>query len=104
MTSVVRVEPLGVDLEVDEGETLMHAAERLGYRWPTLCHGQAVCTLCVVAFDEEPDAFDPPGPVELAALRLFADRSFYAGKVVRLACQVHVLQDTVVTKRGVRPR
>jgi ferredoxin len=104
MTSVVRVEPLGVDLEVDTGETLMHAAERLGYRWPTLCHGHAVCTMCFIAFDEEPDAFEPAGPAELAALRVVGAQSSSAGKVLRLACQARVRGDTIVTKRGVRVR
>ena len=40
---VVRVEPAGVDIPVDDGETLMAAAVRAGYRWPTVCGGQAQC-------------------------------------------------------------
>src|SRR5690606_33856559 len=35
----VVVEPAGHILDVPHGETLMQAAERAGYRWPTLCHG-----------------------------------------------------------------
>ncbi len=61
-TVVVRVEPLGVSIEVARGETLMAAAERQGYRWPTVCHGQALCTVC---FIEDSDAFEPPGQLEL---------------------------------------
>ena len=35
-------------------------------------------------------------------LELLHGRSFYEGKVVRLACQARVVAPTVVTKRGVR--
>jgi len=99
--STVRVEPLGVDVRVRAGERLMAAAERQGYGWPTLCHGQAACTACWIEVDD-PEAFEPPAPLELKALSLFDGRSFYAGKNIRLACQARPLRDTVVTKRGVR--
>jgi ferredoxin, 2Fe-2S len=97
----VRVEPSGVEVEVGEGQTLMRAAEQAGYRWPTVCHGQAVCTACHIVVDE-PAAFEPPHPLEVAGLELLAGQSFYEGKHVRLACQVRPVKDTVVTKRGVR--
>jgi 2Fe-2S ferredoxin len=97
----VRVEPLGAELRVRTGERLMAAAERLGYRWPTLCHGQAACTTCWVEV-EDPEAFEPPAPLEVKGLSLFDGRSFYAGKNIRLACQARPLRNTVVTKRGVR--
>jgi 2Fe-2S ferredoxin len=101
---VVRVEPLGVDLAVREGETLMHAAQRLGYRWPTMCHGQAACTVCHIVLDGGDDAFEPPRPLERSGLALFTGQTFYDGKVLRLACQARPVTDTTVTKRGVRPR
>lgn len=97
----VRVEPLGAEIPVGEGERLMAAAERQGYAWPTLCHGQAACTACWIEV-EDPDAFEPPAPLEVKALGLFDGRSFYAGKEIRLACQARPRRDTVVTKRGVR--
>ncbi len=100
---VVRVEPSGALIEVRKGETLMAAAERNGYRWPTVCHGQAICTACCIVLEGNVDAFEPPGPVELRGLELFRGRSFYEGKVVRLACQARVAATTVLTKRGVRP-
>ncbi len=99
---VVRVEPTGVSLAVRRGETLMAAAERLGYRWPTICHGQAVCTACHVVLTRDTEAFEPAGPREQAALRLFEGRSYFDGKIVRLACQARPVADTTVTKRGVR--
>jgi ferredoxin, 2Fe-2S len=101
---VVRVEPAGVELEVHRGESLMHAAGRLGYRWPTLCHGQATCTVCAIVVDRDPGAFAAPGAAELEGLQQFAGRTFYDGKVVRLACQAQPVADTVVTKRGVKRR
>lgn len=99
----VRVEPAGIEVEVRRGESLMRAAERLGLRWPTICHGHAECTVCCIVVDEAPDAFAPPAEAELEGLKLFAGRSFYAGKTVRLACQARPVADTVVVKRGVRP-
>ena len=81
----------------------MAAAERQGYRWPTICHGQALCTACCIVLDNNLEAFEPAGPAELQGLELLHGRSYYEGKVVRLACQARVLSATVVTKRGVRP-
>ncbi len=98
----VLIKPSHVQVDVLRGEPLMRAAERLGYHWPTLCHGQAECTVCWIEV-EDADAFDCPGPLELKGLKLFEGRSFYAGKNIRLACQARPVRDTVVTKRGVRP-
>jgi 2Fe-2S ferredoxin len=100
--AVVRVEPSGAVIEVREGESLMAAAERHGYRWPTVCHGEALCTACCIVVDDNSEAFEPPSAVELGGLELLAGRSFYEGKRVRLACQVRLLTDTTVTKRGVK--
>jgi|HubBroStandDraft_6_1064221.scaffolds.fasta_scaffold92359_2 2Fe-2S ferredoxin len=38
---VVRVEPLGVDIDVRPGESIMAAAQRSGYYWPTHCQAMA---------------------------------------------------------------
>ncbi len=97
--AIVRVEPLGVPIEVARGETLMAAAERQGYRWPTICHGQALCTAC---FIEDSGAFEPPEQLELTGLESFVGRSHYKGRALRLACQARPVADTVVFKRGVR--
>src|SRR5271163_2949269 len=35
----VRVEPQGIELAARHGETVMAAAERLGWKWPTIGHG-----------------------------------------------------------------
>ena len=99
---VVRVEPSGASIEVRPGETLMAAAERQGYHWPTICHGQAACTACSIVLGHDPEAYEPAGPLEREGLALLEGRSYYEGKVVRLACQAKVVSSTVVTKRGVR--
>jgi 2Fe-2S ferredoxin len=101
---LVLVEPVGASIEVQPGETLMAAAERHGYRWPTICHGQAICTACAFVLEDSPDAFEPPEPLELKGLQNFAGRTYYRDKSVRLACQARPVSDTVVTKRGVRRR
>jgi ferredoxin, 2Fe-2S len=101
----VRVEPAGVTIDVRPGETLMNAAERQGYRWPTLCHGQALCTACSIVLNEDNcDAFEAPEAIEQSGLALLTGRSFYKGKVVRLACQARPVAETAVIKRGVRKR
>jgi 2Fe-2S ferredoxin len=101
--AVVRVEPLGVSVEVRQGESLMRAAERQGLWWPTLCHGQAECTACWIDASGL-DAFEPASALEESGLRLFEGRTFFDGKDVRLACQARPVRDTVVVKRGVRRR
>ncbi|MGF7237461.1 MAG: 2Fe-2S iron-sulfur cluster-binding protein [Frankia sp.] len=101
---VVHVDPIGVDLELEPGETIIEAAWRLGYRWPTVCHAQATCTVCHVevlagaenltpAGDEEQDALEHrlPGAHRRDLTRL------------RLACRAQATGDVTVRKNGVRP-
>lgn len=97
----VRVLPGNFDLEVRAGETLIEAAWREGYYWPTICHGQGSCLQCFVvvetgwanivpAEDREND--------ELAHIAEFVDGD------VRLACQMRFTGSVVVTRPGVAPR
>ncbi len=101
MSGTVRVEPAGIDFEVADGETLMHAAERLGYRWPTVCHGQAVCVTCFVEVLDGSANLTPPEPLEGTALASSPVVAITAGEV-RLACQARVTGPVTVRKRGVR--
>ncbi|MFJ5263324.1 2Fe-2S iron-sulfur cluster-binding protein [Streptomyces sp. NPDC088387] len=99
---VVRVLPLDLPLAVRPDETLMAAAQRHGYAWPTRCRGQALCTACLFEAYGPEDDFTPPGPAEtqaLETLKAFRDRR--EGRV-RLGCQARPLCDTTVFKRGVR--
>ncbi|MDT3442833.1 2Fe-2S iron-sulfur cluster-binding protein [Pseudofrankia sp. BMG5.37] len=101
---VVHVDPIGADLELEPGETIIEGAWRLGYHWPTVCYGQARCTVCHVevlrgaehltpADDEEQDALEHqlPGAHRRDLTRL------------RLACRARATGDVAVRKNGVRP-
>jgi ferredoxin, 2Fe-2S len=85
------------------GESLMAAATRAGWRWPTVCRGSAICTRCVVTVrPEDVDALSPMEPDERGAL----DRSRWFGRPVpgeRLACQVRVLAPCTVVNERARP-
>ena len=48
----VVVRPSGSTFEAEPGETIMAAALRNGYWWPTTCNGRAECAVCAVVVDE----------------------------------------------------
>ena len=98
----VDVQPGGFVLSVCDGETVMAAAERLGYRWPTLCHGEATCSICGAQVLSGEQNLDAPGEAEQATLELLSPQ-LRAGRQVRLACQARVRGDLTVRKPGVRP-
>ncbi|EFC80759.1 2Fe-2S iron-sulfur cluster-binding protein [Parafrankia sp. EUN1f] len=118
---VVRVEPSGVELEVEPGETIIEAAWRLGYRWPTICHGQGTCTVCRLEVVRGAEHLVPPGAEEVGALEPLlsggprrdltgvtaaAGAAGAAGVTgvgnLRLACRARVTGDAVVRRKGVR--
>ena len=101
MTHRVAVRPSGVELEVLDGEDLFTAAQRLGYRWPTVCGGQGTCRTCFVQVEEGAENWSPVGPLEregIESLRRPVDG------LTRLACRLRVEGPVTVTKRGVRRR
>jgi 2Fe-2S ferredoxin len=102
---VVRVEPSGVVIDVDEGEALMAAAVRAGYRWPSICGGLAECGACVVEIiASAPDHRDADTLVEQQRLCTVPERRLRPGAALRLACQFRPgSADVTVFKRGVRP-
>lgn len=101
---VVRLEPLGIDIVVRSGVSLMRAAEEQGLHWPTVCGGDAECGACFVVVDRDSAAALPPASSkEREALRLIPPRpSQTDDDVVRLACQLRPEASIVVRKRGVR--
>jgi 2Fe-2S ferredoxin len=101
---IVRVEPKGIELAVLEGETIMEAANRLGYQWPTVCGGQASCTTCSCEVEMGADALEPMSRLERTELERVFPTLERRGLPVRLACQARPTADVVVIKRGVRPR
>ncbi len=100
----VRVEPSGFELEVEPGETVIEAAWRSGYRWPTTCYGQAECTACAMVVLTDPAQLSEVQPREEAALARWRRRDD-PRTVRRLACQtkLHGEQTVVVRKPGVAP-
>lgn len=99
--ATVRVMPAGVEIEVDDGESLMSAALRQGYRWPTVCGGLGTCRTCFVEVRVGVEKCSPMSQLEaegIAALRKPVDGE------TRLACQVRISGGEVtVHKSGVRP-
>ncbi|MCV7127867.1 MULTISPECIES: 2Fe-2S iron-sulfur cluster-binding protein [Mycolicibacterium] len=96
------VEPRGIVIEVNEGETIMAAAERSGYHWPTLCHGDATCSICWAEVTEGGQNLSAMEDDESATLGLLSPR-LRATRDVRLACRAQVVGDVTVRKPGVRP-
>ena len=103
----VRIVPNGPDLILEAGEALMAGAERLGYRWPTVCGGIGDCMVCKVRVISGHDVVSPESAAETArlrGLRLGGRPGVTQGEPWRLACQMRVNGDVVVEKRGVKPR
>ncbi len=99
---MVTVLPADIALDTQPGETLLSAAQRLGYTWPTVCGGEGQCRTCYAIIEEGEEALSPVTPLEeegLEALAIVARRS---GKPVRLACQAVATGDVVVQRTGVR--
>jgi ferredoxin, 2Fe-2S len=99
---VVHVEPIGVDLALEPGETIIEAAWRLGYYWPTVCYGQARCTQCAVEVLGGEENLTPVEGDEGDALR---QRLSAAGRRdlgrIRLACRARATGRVTVRKDGV---
>jgi ferredoxin, 2Fe-2S len=101
---IVRVEPAGIELDVAPGETVMAAAVRSGYRWPTVCGGLAECGVCVLRVLAHVE-LAAPSDVEAARLATVPERRLDPGAEWRLACQLQVgSPGLVVHKPGVRRR
>ncbi|HEX3796906.1 MAG TPA: 2Fe-2S iron-sulfur cluster-binding protein [Acidimicrobiales bacterium] len=94
----VRVDPEGIVISLDPPESLIEAAWRLGYYWPTRCYGQAECTACHIEIVEGEHHASPIGAEEAATLATMGPR----GRQVRLACRTTFDGDAAVYKRGVR--
>jgi ferredoxin, 2Fe-2S len=96
----VRVEPGGHEILVSAGESLLAAAIRQGYRWPTQCNGVGECTICFVKMLAGADNVNP-------AQRAERNRLEECGRTdpdIRLACQLEVRGPITVLKRGLRKK
>jgi 2Fe-2S ferredoxin len=100
----VIVEPKGTVLLVGESETIMGAAQRLGYQWPTVCGGEASCKACTCEVRSDPDALEQMSRLERTELERSFPTLHRDRWPLRLACQAKPLADVTVFKRGVRLR
>jgi len=100
---VITVVPLGAEIEVEEGESVFHAAVDAGFIWPTVCQGLGSCRTCYMKVLEGADSFEEPDGWEQEGLDDLASTVGGADAGVRLACQALVRGDAIVRKNGVKP-
>jgi len=95
----VRVLPAGDVLDVEAGESLMAAARRQGWRWPTICGGNGECGTCWMVVEQGAEH----GSAVEAAERATLAKGMKADEPrARLACQIKVSGPMVVTRRSVK--
>jgi 2Fe-2S ferredoxin len=99
---IVKILPIGVDIAVHPGESLMAAAQRQGYFWPTRCRGQALCTACLFEVASGDESFSPVEALEHSALTSLASFQARRERQLRLGCQARPLHEATVLKRGVK--
>lgn len=101
----VRIEPCNQTLSLQPGETLLDGALRIGWRWPTICQGNAECLVCWVQIIEGGENIPPAEPLEIAALELLAARQPALSEQAastRLACQLRFAGNATVKRAGLR--
>ena len=97
--NMVRVEPSGVIFGAEPDETIMGAARRNGFTWPSVCGGEGSCRTCFVIVVDGPDWLSPIGGLEQRGINELLSVRTYPGPV-RLACQARPVGDVVVTRSG----
>jgi len=101
--ATVHVEPAGIDIDVQPGESVAEAAWRQGYTWPTRCWGQAECMACFVRVLDGEMHTEPAGEGELFEMRTKLPK-YLRDPFTRLACRLQVTGEGVVLeKKGVLP-
>jgi 2Fe-2S ferredoxin len=99
----VKILPLELEIQADEGATIMEAAHENGLYWPTTCGGEGICTSCACTVEDGGTNLEPIGRGELKTLAAELGEATVRARRLRLACQARVHGDVTVTKRGVRP-
>jgi ferredoxin len=91
--------PVDEVVEVAAGESLMAAARRQGWFWPTVCGGDCDCGTCWVVVEEGAEHGSAMEANERATLAkgMKANESR-----ARLACQLKVSGPMVVIRRSVK--
>jgi 2Fe-2S ferredoxin len=101
----MRVEPAGIDIDVAPGETLIQAAWRAGYEWPTLCFARGTCTACRCEIIDGLHLLSERTEAEVALLGDLDRRVRRANpRRMRLACQARASGHITVRKPGVKKR
>ncbi len=98
---MIRVEPSGATFDIRAEETVIEAAWRNGYTWPTLCNGQGTCRTCVFMTLDGEQNLSTIEAWEDAGLQTIADSLPGEGRGWRLACQAKVRGDVRLRKIGV---
>lgn len=99
----ISIQPGDITFDVAEGETVIAAAWRNHYYWPTICGGRGECTACHLFIEDGSDNAVPPEPTELAMLEGVRART-RSDLPVRLACQLRTTGPMTVKKKAVRRR
>ncbi len=99
----VRVEPLGVEVEANCGDTVLDAFTAQGYFWPVGCDKIGECTNCALEVVSGLARISRMGRYERSNLHRQLGQHSTEDPRLRLACQARVEGDLVVYKRGVRP-
>jgi ferredoxin len=99
----IRVEPIGIEVEGEHGETVLDAVAARGYLWPVGCAKNGECTNCAMEVVSGVGRLSRMGRYERQNLiRQRGPRSIEDPRL-RLACQARIEGDVVVYKRGVMP-
>jgi 2Fe-2S ferredoxin len=103
--NLIKVEPAGIELAVNDGESIFAAAYRAGYQWPTMCKGMASCGACTLDVQAGLPHLGEMGQREREMLLFGFGDVARGGKALRLACQATVTgPGVVVRKKGVVAR
>lgn len=86
-------------IDVRPGEPVLAAARRQGYRWPSVCGGEAMCGTCFVRVTGGAEHTSEMRDAERTRLRFVGKGNDAAA---RLACQMRVTGPVSAFKRGVR--
>lgn len=99
----IRVEPIGIEVEAPQGESVMDAVCAQGYFWPVGCQKNGECTNCAMEVISGVGRLSRMGRYERQNLvRQRGPRSIEDPRL-RLACQARLEGDVVVYKQGVAP-
>jgi ferredoxin, 2Fe-2S len=99
----IRIEPLGIEIDARQGDSVMEAANAGGYFWPIGCDRLGECTNCAMDVISGVGRLSRMGRYERNNLIRQRGTVSVENPRLRLACQARIDGDVVVHKDGVRP-